>query len=79
MPMPVVEPIGELSQKTTEPEEVYQDETLRIAHDTVQELLQKMRVRAKVTARYIEVEEPECRGGVWVDVRGDDLSFLIGP
>ena len=79
MPMPVVEPIGELSQKISAADDANLDETLRIARDTVQELLVKMRVRAKVTPRYIEVEETESKGGVWVDVRGDDLSFLIGP
>jgi spoIIIJ-associated protein len=38
-----------------------------------------MRVRARVSAHYLEDEEDRRRTTIWVDVNGDDLSILIGP
>lgn len=54
------------------------DQTLRVARETVNELLEKMKVRATVTAHYIEPEAPGESPQVLVDVQGDDLSILIG-
>jgi spoIIIJ-associated protein len=51
---------------------------LKIARDTVQELLEKMKVRAEVTAHFGEKDEERDRIPIFVDVRGDDLSILIG-
>jgi spoIIIJ-associated protein len=84
LPMPVPAstpraPVGEISQKPVEVNETDLDETLRAARDTVQELLQKMKVKARVTAHYAESEEPGTKGNVWVDISGEDLSILIGP
>jgi spoIIIJ-associated protein len=57
-----------------------EDETvLRVARETVSELLEKMKVRAQVNARYGEADEAHSKTPVMVDVRGDDLSILIGP
>jgi spoIIIJ-associated protein len=52
---------------------------LRVARETVEELLMKMRVRARVTASFASPEDDQDRAPVLVDVRGDDLSILIGP
>ena len=54
------------------------DQVLSVASSTVQELISKMKVSARVTARYIEPEEPHNRTSVLIEVHGDDLSILIG-
>ncbi len=54
------------------------DHTLRVARETVSELLEKMKVKASVTAHFIEGESPNEEPQVLVDVQGDDLSILIG-
>ncbi len=56
---------------------VEDDRTLRVAQETVAELLEKMGVRAEVTARYGEAEKGH-RPPVLVDISGHDLSILIG-
>jgi len=55
-----------------------EDHDLRVARETVFELLEKMKVRARVTARYIRTEEPKEQPSILVEVHGDDLSILIG-
>jgi spoIIIJ-associated protein len=83
LPLPVsvenIPPVGELGQPILEVDESQLDETLRVARDTVRELLQNMRVKARVLARYVDTEEPGKKSSVWVDVLGEDLSILIGP
>ncbi len=54
------------------------DSTLETARDTVIELLEKMGVRASVSARYQEADTPNRRPTIWVDITGKDLSILIG-
>jgi spoIIIJ-associated protein len=51
---------------------------LRVARETVSELLEKMRVRAEVTSHFGEADDEKSRVPIYVDVRGDDLSILIG-
>lgn len=53
--------------------------TLHVARETVEELLERMKVRARVTVRRGDAEDDRDRAPVLVDVRGDDLSILIGP
>jgi spoIIIJ-associated protein len=55
-----------------------EDNDLRVARETVSELLEKMKVTAQVTARYGEADDERSRIPIYVDVRGDDLSILIG-
>lgn len=54
------------------------DHDLQVARDTVNELLEKMKVHARVTAHYIEPEDPKEQRSIMVEVHGDDLSILIG-
>jgi len=54
------------------------ERTLRVASETVSELLEKMKVKASVSARFIEPENANEEPQVLVDVQGDDLSILIG-
>lgn len=68
---------SEIEETTTElsPEE---DFILTVAQDTVSELLDKMKVRAEVTAEYGEAEDARSRVPIYVNILGDDLSILIG-
>jgi spoIIIJ-associated protein len=64
------------------PSEVPQDseaaeDALRVTCETVMELLERMGVGGHVETRWGEAEEGETRH-LLVDIRGDDLSILIG-
>jgi spoIIIJ-associated protein len=68
------------SARPQRPEDVFDaDEVLEICRDTVNELLERMKVRAQVTASFGEEKDGHGRLPVLVDVRGNDLSILIGP
>jgi spoIIIJ-associated protein len=56
-----------------------QDDVLQICKVVVDELLARMKVRARVSARYMEPGDDRSKKMAWVDVRGSDLSILIGP
>lgn len=62
---PVVEDAGE------------PDELLNLTEETVSRLLHLMEMQAQVSAHY-EESDREDRRTIHVDVRGDDLSILIG-
>jgi len=55
-----------------------EDETLRVSREVVTELLDKMKVRAKVTASYRAAEDESDEEVVLINVEGNDLSILIG-
>lgn len=60
-------------------EELVLDERpLKIARDTVQGLLERMKVQASVTARYVKPEDEKDQALIMVDILGKDLSILIG-
>lgn len=52
---------------------------LRVARDIVSELIQKMKIRAQVAARFGEPEDARSRSPLLVEITGDDLNILIGP
>ncbi len=54
------------------------EEAVRITKDTVYELLQRMGVHAFVEAQWAEMDEHGNIRPLLVDVRGQDLSILIG-
>ena len=54
------------------------ENAIHIAKEVVSELLEKMKVHAKVTARYVQAQEKEDEPVILVDIQGDDLSILIG-
>jgi spoIIIJ-associated protein len=56
---------------------VLDDNLLFISRQTVAELLEKMKVRARVEVRFGEPDEDNQRP-VLVDIHGDDLGILIG-
>jgi spoIIIJ-associated protein len=53
------------------------DNLLFISRQTVVEILEKMKITARVEARYGEPDE-EDRRPVHIDIRGNDLGVLIG-
>ncbi len=59
-------------------DEEFEDESLRVAREVVQDLLEKMKITARVTAHYGEAEETPDEKPIVVDIHGNDLSFLIG-
>jgi spoIIIJ-associated protein len=72
-----------IDEHPVEPEPSFQepaelDEQLIMAKTTVEDLLERMQVHATVHAHYGAVENPEDDRPVVVDIRGNDLSILIG-
>jgi spoIIIJ-associated protein len=62
-----------------EEEEVEGDENaIQVAQQIVEELLERMRVRASVKARYVQPQDSHDQPVILVDIQGDDLSILIG-
>ena len=61
-----------------EPPFLGDDYVLDVARDVVSELLEKMKVRADVTAEYVPTTDARSRVPVRVNINGDDLSYLIG-
>jgi spoIIIJ-associated protein len=55
-----------------------QDETLAVSSAVVSDLLEKMKVRARVSATYRPPEDESDEEVVLVNVEGNDLSILIG-
>jgi spoIIIJ-associated protein len=55
-----------------------EDIELQVAKDTVSELLDTMKVQASVSVRFGEADDQRSRVPILIDVRGDDLSILIG-
>jgi spoIIIJ-associated protein len=51
---------------------------LKVTIDVVSELLQRMHVRATISANYIEPADENDERLILVDIEGNDLSILIG-
>lgn len=64
--------------RTPETSEEDDEEALRVTRDTLDELLQRMGIDAKVLARWGEPTGSEAPRHVLVDLHGGDLSILIG-
>jgi len=79
----VVEEPAEQPAVTTRPAEpppakTATDDTLEMAHTVVAELLERMGIRAEVDASYGNADDDRSDLPILVDIRGDDLSVLIG-
>jgi spoIIIJ-associated protein len=61
-----------------EPSPAEDDDIIRITLETVEELLERMGIRAKVEAQWGEIIPPGKIQPLLVDIHGDDLSILIG-
>jgi spoIIIJ-associated protein len=51
----------------------------QIAHDTLADLLDKMKIQAQVSATWSVPSEPGEPSPLMLEVTGDDLGILIGP
>jgi spoIIIJ-associated protein len=71
---PVAMPAEQVA--SAEPEEEAFE--LRVARETITDLLEKMKVNARVTAHFGEADDRDNRIPLHIDVNGDDLSILIG-
>jgi spoIIIJ-associated protein len=70
------EPSPKSDLEPVEPQDL--DEQLIMAKTTVEDLLERMKIFATVSTRYGEPENPGDDKPVVVDIRGNDLSILIG-
>ncbi|MEJ5201111.1 MAG: RNA-binding cell elongation regulator Jag/EloR [Anaerolineales bacterium] len=52
--------------------------SLQVASMVVRDLLERMHVRAKVSARYLQVPDEVEQPTVLIEIQGNDLSILIG-
>ena len=79
-PQPEAESFEEEETYEAEPveEESETDETLMIAKQVVSDLLTRMKINAQVHAKYLEPEDEKDESILLVDIRGQDLSILIG-
>ncbi len=68
------------SVKSVEADSLSDEETenLKLTKTVVEELLERMRVKAKIEPRYVEPEDEKDRRVILVDIQGNDLSILIG-
>jgi spoIIIJ-associated protein len=57
---------------------VEEDRNLQVANTVTSDLLERMKVRARVTSHYAEAEDSSSQRTIIVDIQGDDLSILIG-
>jgi spoIIIJ-associated protein len=66
--------------KSVEQESLSDEEkqNLKVTKTVVEELLERMRVKASITPRYVEPEDERDRRVILVDIQGNDLSILIG-
>ena len=58
--------------------EVVNDDTVKIAANVVRDLMEKMRVKAEIVSKIGEAADDVDSRVIVIDIRGDDLSFLIG-
>lgn len=68
------------SIKSVDQDELSEEEkqNLKVTKTVVEELLERMRVKATINPRYVEPEDEKDRRVILVDIQGNDLSILIG-
>lgn len=75
-----IEETPAIEKKTEAPlSEAEDDYVLKLAKETVADLLERMKVPAQVDVYYNEDDEDPSYRQVKVDISGEDLSILIGP
>lgn len=77
-PAPAVEPVRVKKAPVSNETELDFDQVVPIAEQVVGELLEKMRVRARIKAQVVPPQDENDQKLVLVEVQGDDLSILIG-
>ena len=58
--------------------DVLNEETMQIAANVVRDLMEKMHVNAEITSKIKEAADDTDSKAILIDIRGDDLSYLIG-
>ena len=69
---------GQAIAVETAGEEPEKDEAMTVAKQVVSDLISRMKVNAQVQARYLKPEDEKDESVLLVDIRGQDLSILIG-
>jgi len=69
---------GQAIAVETAGEEPEKDEAMTVAKQVVSDLVSRMKVNAQVQARYLKPEDEKDESVLLVDIRGQDLSILIG-
>jgi spoIIIJ-associated protein len=77
-PAVTAEPVRQKATPAAKPAAAEDDQKLKVSIQVVHELLERMKVTAEVTARYVETSDPKEESVVLVEIQGDDLSILIG-
>jgi spoIIIJ-associated protein len=79
---PAVKPAGSIPVSTSPPAAIplgdMEQIDLDIARETVEELLTRMQVKARVNARFGDPDENRGRIPILIDINGPDLGILIG-
>ncbi len=65
-------------ERPVETAALVEEPELRVARETVSELLEEMHIHAQVTSTFSEVADDKDLPGVLVEITGPDLSVLIG-
>jgi len=55
-----------------------QDHELQVSRVVVETLIEKMKVQARIQAKYMEPDDQTGERPIFIEVLGDDLSILIG-
>jgi spoIIIJ-associated protein len=67
-----------VSQSLTNELNDEEERIVKITYSTVIDLLERMNVKAEVSASYRQPEYEGDRATVWIDITGNDLAVLIG-
>ena len=75
-PVEAAAPVAAVQPRT--PPSAVSDDTLEMSRTVVAELLERMGIQAETSAQYGEPDDDRDNQPILVDIRGDDLSVLIG-
>lgn len=73
-----VKPAAAVQVVADEADELSEEDALRVAEQTVRDLLEKMKIKATVTASVRRAADDQDEDTILIDIEGDDLSILIG-
>jgi spoIIIJ-associated protein len=69
---------AELTESEDTSAELINADTLKVAINVVEELLEKMRIQASVIGKIGKPADESDQETIMIDIKGDDLSYLIG-
>lgn len=77
-PVKKEKPVPAENEENTQSVDVLNEETMQIAANVVRDLMEKMHVNAEITSKIKEAADDSDSKVILIDIRGDDLSYLIG-